>query len=1040
MTSRSARFSPHHPRAWCLVALLALQSGCGSPEGRIARLLRKAAEAEPRPVEARLSSAPRYARWSSPPPTQQTALDSLSDGEGQPVLRGSRPSPGKGDPEELHRIGLLALHHGAAARAVSALEAAAERGPSAAVLSDLAAAYLTLAQDDRPWLHVDAIVAATRAAELAPEEPRCAFNLALALEHMALAHESGLAWERYLDLETDSGWRQEASERLARLHEPTTAERWKTEKNRLVAAAAAGDQTTVARLVDEYRRQSKDLLESELLPAWADAAGTPAEAARLATAKQVAEALAGTGERLYSDAIAAIEQRPAASRALAEGHRAYALGLTTRGNCSEAEPAFEQAVRQLSAGGSPLALAARFGQLVCLQRSSPTEAEGQFAELSSQLEGRGYPTLLARTEGMRGLCAMNGGRHSQALALYERAEKLLMEVGDGEVTRLHGLLDEAYFELGDREGTWRYRLPALRGATTAGNWQIRHAVLVNLALELIRSGRQEAARAVLDEMLANARAASQPGAEAETLIRRIDLDLLMGEEEQAEVDIAACRKALDQYQQPAARARVETELTIASAEHRLATNPEEALEPAQAAVARLEASGDALLLPRALLDVARAQLATGNLDAAEKAFGRGLQVYEDRRAGTVSEKHRISFFSTAQRSFDAMIRFQALERGDAEAAFVYAERVRARELRERVRAEEEDEPLTVDQRLQQIPANVAVLTYTVLPETLLVWQLGQGGLRMHVLPVSREQVAETVGSLRAGLAGARSLDAGKAAAAGAFDLLLRPVLQGLPADAELVFVPDRELHQVPFPALFDAARGRFLIEDHACQVAPSLDLYLASLARRTPAAGKLRRVLAVGDPTFDRARFPALPILGRAAAEAQAVAALYEAPRLLVGEQATRQRILDELPGSEVLHLAAHVVIDPRNPLGSEVATADVGRAPLRASDLDAKRLAGVELVFLSACDTAPGFADGDREGVAGLARAFLAAGVPSVVATLWAVNDDEAARLATAFHSRLLAGEPPAQALRLAQLALLSEPSTNAPFAWAPFELFRGL
>jgi CHAT domain-containing protein len=159
-----------------------------------------------------------------------------------------------------------------------------------------------------------------------------------------------------------------------------------------------------------------------------------------------------------------------------------------------------------------------------------------------------------------------------------------------------------------------------------------------------------------------------------------------------------------------------------------------------------------------------------------------------------------------------------------------------------------------------------------------------------------------------------------------------------------------------------------------------------------------------------------------------------------MGDAATRQRILEELPGREVLHLAAHVVVDPRDPLDSFVATADPGRAPLHASDLDAKRLAGVELVFLAACDTAPGFSDGDREGVAGLARAFLGAGVPSVVATLWAVDDQAASRLAVTFHSRLLQGEAPADALRFAQLALLSEMPPSAPFAWAPFQLYCGI
>jgi CHAT domain-containing protein len=480
---------------------------------------------------------------------------------------------------------------------------------------------------------------------------------------------------------------------------------------------------------------------------------------------------------------------------------------------------------------------------------------------------------------------------------------------------------------------------------------------------------------------------------------------------------------------------------IASSERQLATSPTEALKVILTSVPRLEEGGDGLLLPRALLALARARISLGDTDGAEKAFDRALQIYEIRREGTGGERLRISFFSTAQASFDAMIRFQAIEHGDAYAAFAYSEQVRARALRDRVKAVNgEVNSLPLDAQLDRIPPNVAVFAYTVLPEELLVWQLRHGSLKMHVLPIPRSEVAEVVSSLRAVLTDASSPDIGKTASAKAFDLLLRPAMEGLPVETELVFVPDRELYQVPFSALFDTSRGRYLIEDHSCLVAPSLEFYLSSQERLSSGPRKPRRVLAVGDPAFDRARFPALPHLPSAREEALSVAALYKDAAPLVGEDATRQRILDGLPGSDVLHLAAHVVVDPRNPLNSLVATADTGRTPLRVSDLNAERLAGVDLVFLAACDTAPGFPDGDREGVAGLARAFLGAGVPSVVATLWGVDDQAAARLATVFHTRLLEGESPARALRLAQLTLLSDPSSSAPFAWTPFQLFRGL
>lgn len=1024
---------------WCALPLLALVlGGCGSHESRTEQSLRETALAYPRPVEGRLSVTARFAPWSEALAVPRQAPDLLSAGETKRVLRGSRPALGGQEPEELHRVGLLWLYHGEAARAVSALEAVADHMPSAAVLSDLSAAYLALAEDNSPWLRVDAIAAASRAVERAPGEPYAAFNLALALERMSLAHEASLAWERYLDIEDDKAWHQEASERLARLREPTPRGRWEAEKDRVASATMAGDQANLARLARQFPGQIKELLEGDLLSAWAEVAGTPAGEARLAVAKRVAEALARTGERLYADAIHVIESRADASQVLADGHRAYARGLVLRGDCSQAMPAFERALEQLSAGGSPLAWAARFRQLVCIYRRRAPDAEEPLAELASELDGRPYPALLANVEALRGLCAMSAGRYSQAIAHYERAVQLLERAGDTDVMRIYGMLDEAYRFLGDRDNAWRYRLEALRRAMAAGDRKARHAILAGLARELAGGGRREAAQAVLGEMVANARAWSEPGAEAEALLRRIQLDLQSGAYDRAAVDIAACTRLLERFRQPADRARLKAELMVASAERLVAVNPAEALQRIQAAVSRLETSGDGLLLPRALLGLARVRVLLGEADAAEETFERALRIYETRREDTAAEEHRISFFSTVQASFDAMIRFQALERGDAHAAFTYSERVRARALRDRL-GSGRMEPLPLHKQLDRIPPNVAVFSYAVLPETLLVWRLRQGSLEMHALPATRDEVANEVASLRATLTGASSIHAGKAATARAFELLLRPAIEDLPAETELVFLPDRELYQIPFPALFNTSRGRYLIEDHACLIAPSLDLYLSSQERRATAVRKPRRVLAAGDPAFDSALFPALRPLPHARKEAPAVAALYEEALSLVGEEATRQRILDGLPGSDVLHLAAHVVIDPGNPLGSLVATAGRDREPLRASDLDIGRLAGVELVFLAACDTAPGFADGDREGVAGLARSFLAAGVPSVVATLWAVDDEAAARLAVVFHARLLEGEPPVHALRLAQLALMSEPSFPVPLAWAPFQLFHG-
>jgi CHAT domain-containing protein len=78
-------------------------------------------------------------------------------------------------------------------------------------------------------------------------------------------------------------------------------------------------------------------------------------------------------------------------------------------------------------------------------------------------------------------------------------------------------------------------------------------------------------------------------------------------------------------------------------------------------------------------------------------------------------------------------------------------------------------------------------------------------------------------------------------------------------------------------------------------------------------------------------------------------------------------------------------------------------------------------------------------EGATSLARAFLAAGVPTVIASLWDVGDRPTATLSDAFHRNLLAGDDPEEALRKAQLAMLhgGDEAGRSPAAWGAFEVF---
>ncbi len=180
--------------------------------------------------------------------------------------------------------------------------------------------------------------------------------------------------------------------------------------------------------------------------------------------------------------------------------------------------------------------------------------------------------------------------------------------------------------------------------------------------------------------------------------------------------------------------------------------------------------------------------------------------------------------------------------------------------------------------------------------------------------------------------------------------------------------------------------------------------------------------------------------------EAQAIAALVEpqACRLALGFEASRATALDpQMAQYRILHFATHGALNAQRPelsglvLSSVDAEGDAQDGFLRLHDVYGLRL-GAEMVVLSGCETALG-RDVKGEGLVGLTRGFMYAGVPRVVSSLWRVPDDATAELMTRFYTaHLKAGLPASQALRQAQLSLYRQRSSTDPYHWAAF-LFQG-
>lgn len=255
-----------------------------------------------------------------------------------------------------------------------------------------------------------------------------------------------------------------------------------------------------------------------------------------------------------------------------------------------------------------------------------------------------------------------------------------------------------------------------------------------------------------------------------------------------------------------------------------------------------------------------------------------------------------------------------------------------------------------------------------------------------------------------------------------YDVLLRPIEGDLDGVTTLVTAPSGKLRYVPFAVLWDGEG--FAVERWRMSL---LTRSGATLEHRAldPRAG----VLAIADPDGS---------LPGAAAEVEAMRKVWGRRRVdvLAGGEATEDALREHLPGHRILHLATHGILLDATPRESYLVLAGEGDAArLTLREITLLPAAELDLVVLSACETAVGSGDGDA--IAGLAYQFEVRDASAVVASLWAVSDESTSRWMVELYEALREpGTTRSEAVRAAQLALLADERWRHPYYWAPFVL----
>ncbi len=304
----------------------------------------------------------------------------------------------------------------------------------------------------------------------------------------------------------------------------------------------------------------------------------------------------------------------------------------------------------------------------------------------------------------------------------------------------------------------------------------------------------------------------------------------------------------------------------------------------------------------------------------------------------------------------------------------------------------------------------------------------------RTVAVSRQDFNQEILRFRSALrSGGRPVRASISSAQNLYRWLIEPIEADLAqTNAQtILYAPDGPLRYIPLAALHDGNRWlveRFRINHITASTLTDLNTNpLTDLAVLAAAFTQGSYEFQVGTRQFIFAG------LQFAAPEVENIAAKIPATIKLLDNDFNRNAIVPHLNDHNVVHFATHAAFVGGTPEDSFILLGDGDRITLR--EVENWNLTGVDLIVLSACQTAVGGQLGDGREILGLGHQMQQAGALATIASLWIVDDEGTHQLMDAFYERLTTGTPKAEALRQAQLALIRS-DRHHPYYWAPFIL----
>jgi len=988
-------------------------------------------------------------------------------------------------PQERHALGRLYLFLGEFDKAESQMKLALEGlSTDPKILTDIAALYYErskYADSNSELLLTKAIEYYRQAISIDPRQAEAWFNRALCYEHLAIYTKAKEDWKQYLKIDPDSEWAKEAKERLKNLE--TKAQQLSFPQkpaNKIQDAAGSKNDDLLKELISqnfvEVKQYSTGQLFDDYLTAELNGDQQHAEQC-LSTLKRIGNFTAEVkGDRYIAD-LATLAAR--ASPKMKSGMLNVRLMLRQadneydRSSHDTAFKLYKQAYNAAERIGDNLhaELAAskfiRYSNsraqtepLITLGNRLLTQTEqrrhlhlqaaihASLANgfLASQQGSLALENGLRAAEIAKGLGDINTAINGLMLAgsaytrsgNYERAFNKSFEVlsllGEHpiDIRRSFQAYQQAWeslFRIGNFHLAMAYQQEAMEIANRTGNQLIITGTLGRLGLNSWKLGQNNAASSLLKEAIEKCNSLND---QISRKLLQADLYTVLGD---IELSLGEYEKSLLNYQN---------------------------------AMQSVAESNNSVYLAAISQGKAAAFLAQNRVSEAETELQKSISLIENDRKHIFDVGGRSIFLARSQNAYNAMIDLQYKYKQNPTLAFNYAEVVKSRDildsLTNRASAKEIDgrleialsgnaRPLKLPQIQRSLPNHLQVLSYSITENDLIIWHITNNTFSSTSVRISVNQFKSLVADYLLSIRSKAELSKTNRLASELYRYLIFPIVDKLDVSRQLCVIPDAGFNKLPFSSLFSTNKNRYLVEDYSIITSPSVSILFEtiSLAKGKPAL-PTQSFIGLSNPRFSSRRFPGLPTLPSSEEEVARASQLYKQGSYFSQENATESQAIQQFGHNNVVHIASHTLINEQIPLLSAILLSDekqstsnhkgkdgiVFDSRLQASEIYQLSFPQTRLVVLSSCRSALGNNQGQAIGA--LAQALFAAKVPSVIASLWDIDDAKSAELMFTFHQyhkQQLLGF--SQSLRLAQCSFLygNDLEKRHPYYWAAFQLF---